>query len=75
MSWQFDDIPQGKCEQFGKCAMDEDGCPFFAEHAAKVARLVDNSLWHSGTPGCGPGAVILTCPGCITLRNLAVGGA
>ena len=38
-----------------------------------VDDLIDRILWHSGTAGCGPDAVILTCQCCIDLRAAANG--
>jgi hypothetical protein len=34
-----------------------------------IDALIGRILWHSGTPGCGPDAVILTCQYCIDLRG------
>jgi hypothetical protein len=39
-----------------------------------VGDLIDRILWHSGTPGCGPDAAILTCQYCIDLKAAGNGG-
>lgn len=48
--------------------------PLPPEEPDAVDDLIDRILWHSGTPGCGPDARILTCQYCIDLRAAGNGG-
>jgi hypothetical protein len=66
-----DPKPLSQCATSGECVMDE-ACPFYGAHAKALSALVEKSLWHSETAGCGPDAKILTCKLCIQLKPAEV---